>query len=906
MILSILYLLMILLSGYAVGRLYTNAIGQENKKPLYLLLVGNIILCFIFISLFIGFAVFAAYAHELFVFFTLFILCSFLLSVYYFIKFLKKLINNYLINRDLKKLFFEHFQHTENSLIILCMFVSILAVLVFYGVIIYFHPIFNEYDSLYFFLLNSRSILLGNGLNQDYFGGADITIRSPPFVQSINAWIIDIFDHPTLRLFPVYFIILFSISIYYSARRLIQNDFYAYMAVLLSLITPALLVVSSRFSLQQDLPFMAFLTFALLVFTKVISSSRWKNYDIISFIISLSLLALTREIGLIISWSLLIILIAYKFTNNKNIKGFFLILVFIPLYFLSFFDLYNNGITTLILLRIITLIIANIILFVIAPRIMDYPKLVSLRNPLLSFLVLVIPLSFILGNILVINGLYPTLLFSTDFASSVQEYRKVFDLPNKLIQDLSENFSQIPRIDLFFISSALGTVFIFFKFYGFKVIIQGLQKGKKNYFPLILFLLILVVVWSYLLTSNFTEAGIRHISYFVPFLALTIIIGFDTRSILIKLYLLTFIVFSFYYFMNYDIETTSQFERFYALWIDPFKSELIDIMDLVVGASFFIGFIVLRKFEHLIDRNPFQKYFVLGFPIMVFVFLLCLLTINIQIPSFELNDSKYNSAWENNVFQVINYLRIADSGNVLSVRAPAISYFTNRTNYDIFNPHVFNKIGQPIFNSPNTSSIEDKLDKLDIKYIVFPNIYNPSYNIVKNIEEHYKIQEKLKSSNRLMEVPLENFTIYKVNDNRSMFIDLLQGNSDWKSINVNLLNFDNTLLILSETNNTEYQYNRIFMNTHLPIEDRPTLLKLKYASDIIYGDASMFYEIRDVPKQEILHSAYLGNTFGENNEKFLLLPAEIAGKEIEMRFYIVSNEPGKYYLKIDEAYLTYP
>jgi hypothetical protein len=49
----------------------------------------------------------------------------------------------------------------------------------------------------------------------------------------------------------------------------------------------------------------------------------------------------------------------------------------------------------------------------------------------------------------------------------------------------------------------------------------------------------------------------------------------------------------------------------------------------------------------------------------------------------------------------------------------------------------------------------------------------------------------------------------------------------------------------------------------------------------------------------------LGNTKGININKSFILPDNIYNKNIEMRFYIISNENGKYYLKISNLYLSH-
>ena len=125
------------------------------------------------------------------------------------------------------------------------------------------------------------------------------------------------FDYSALRIFPIYFIILTSLSIYYISRKLIHDKFLSLISISISLVIPALLVISSRFSLRQDLPFLAFLSYTILSFSNILYSENIKRIDFLMFIIAISLLPLTREIGLIISWSLLFILISFKFTKIK-------------------------------------------------------------------------------------------------------------------------------------------------------------------------------------------------------------------------------------------------------------------------------------------------------------------------------------------------------------------------------------------------------------------------------------------------------------------------------------------------------------------------------------------------------------------------------------------------------------
>jgi hypothetical protein len=903
-------ILMLFFSGYAVGRLITIFSRKNEEGLFYYLLCGNIVLNFVFISLFIIFGVFTSHSHEFFLFFTLLLIVFLLIDFYYFIKFLYRIF----INFRKKKLlpFLVNKYRSDYLFLSLASAISLgISLVIFHGALIYFHPIFNEYDSLYVFLPISKSILLGNGLNVDFFGGSDLSIRYPPFVQSIDAWIMDLFDYSALRIFPIYFIILTSLSIYYISRKLIHDKFLSLISISISLVIPALLVISSRFSLQQDLPFLAFLSYTILSFSNILYSENIKRIDFLMFIIAISLLPLTREIGLIISWSLLFILISFKFTKNQVIKSIFLILSFGPLYILSIYDLKNAGLTSVVLLRLTTLIIANICLIALGYRYKS-TNFRSLFTLLPFFILFAIPISFILSNLILMKGPYPTIMFSEEFNNSLSAYRFIFDIHNKLFQNAYDALIQIPRIDLLFISTALGSIFVIFKIKGFIILIKNSFGDKKNFDFLLTFIIVLLIVWSYLLSSNFKEAGIRHIGYFIPFISIIIILGMKRGSTLNNVYIFSMVIFAFYYFTNFDLKIVNQGDHFSAIWIDPFKSEYIGISGLILGSLFFLGYVILgfveKRLFNNIEQSPKGKYLNYIFPFLLCIFIFVLLSTNIKLAPLGTTDNNYYQTWENNIFDVINYLNMAEKGNVLSVRAPAIAYFTDRTNFDAYNPQIFGKIILPIFKSENLSSLEKKLDSNKIKYIVLPNTNNPLNKIVKNIDEKYLFKKLLKSDNVFTNVSLNKYDIYKfIGNGSSSITNLLNNPYHWHPFNVELLNFNPTLLLLSEVKDEDNgtQYNRIFLDTNISQSKKPLLLSLNYSSDIVFGKASFFYEIRDLHENRVLYTKDLGNTKGININKSFILPDNIYNKNIEMRFYIISNENGKYYLKISNLYLSH-
>lgn len=904
---ELLIIILMLLGGHALGKTISRLFHRPDNQFLKHLLEGNFLLNFIFISLFVLFGLYSNNVSEFFMGFFISLLLLAALEFYFSAQYIKSIIYRIRIG-GFKSISLNRIKLNYSSVPILCVFLLAVSLLIFHSTVIYYHPILNEYDSIYVFLPISKSILLGNGLNHDFYGGSDISIRYPPFVQVLNAWIIDLFDDSTLRIFPIYFVILISLTIFMIIRNLGRDNFLSMIGVCITLATPALLVISSRFSLQQDLSFIAFATFSMYGFLKIIKSNNISRFDFAIFIVSLSFLPLVREIGLILSWFLFFFFLTLKFSKNRmSIRICFTILSLLPLYALTLNDMRSVGLTPILLIRLSTLIIGNIIIYFLRLRSIESIKISSILKYLPIFALFAIPASFIISNFFVMNGPYPTLSFSTEFSNSLNEYRYIFDIENKLYQNPLDSLQQIPRIDLLFFSIALGSVFFLFKFKGIIDLIRNIRLHKDFPNVLIAYLVIISIIWSYLLSSGFTEAGIRHIAYFIPIFSIIITLAFSRNSVWHRIYIFSMIVFSLYYYLQYDLAITNQNGHFYAMWIDPKISPYIGYMGLITGGALFIGFLLIdfvqsRRKQNLVNSKV--KYITLVFPIIFAFGCYFLLSANLQLSSESIDIFSLNRPWENDVFEVIYFLKYADEGSVLSVRAPAISYFSNRTNFDVYNPHIFSRVVLPILNSSDGISLEKKLLDLNIKYIILPNGDNPSYTIVNNIEDRYKFQQKLQSSHNFSTIPLKHYTVYKLNGPKSPVDDLLGSQYQWQEHGLKLLNNDSSFLLLSETMSNQTQFNRMYLNMDIPSSDKPLMMVINYSSGIVNGNASFIFEIRESSSEKVLYSYSLKDTHQKGQIQYLLLPAKVTGKDIELRFYIITNEPGKSYLKLTEAKIS--
>jgi dolichyl-phosphate-mannose-protein mannosyltransferase len=115
-----------------------------------------------------------------------------------------------------------------------------------------------------------------------------------------------------------------------------------------------------------------------------------------------------------------------------------------------------------------------------------------------------------------------------------------------------------------------------------------------------------------------------------------------------------------------------------------------------------------------------------------------------------------------------------------------------------------------------------------------------------------------------------------------------------------------TLNILVKTNSTDKIYNRAILQTQINLSKKPLLLSMDYASKSLKGKAVFYMEIDDkqntsIPKKNILWATRLDNTHGFPVSKNLLLPNNIANKNLRLIIYIVTDGPGQHFLRLTKA-----
>jgi hypothetical protein len=927
-ILTVTPILLMILSGYTIGRI----ISKLRMIPSLFfrdLIYGNVILIFLFLSGFIIFGVLVSAANEYFTSFTYILLGLSVLAVYFLLKSIITILKSggaddestKIQIRKIRSLFFV----SENQTTIFIFFGIALFVtlLVYQAAIIYYHPIYNEYDSMYRFLPISKSILLGNGLNHDFYLGSDINMRHPPFIQALNAWLIHSFEYSSIRMFPFYYVLFAAILVYSLTRNVLikttsnsESSFFGLIASSAFLITPALLVVSSRFSLQQDLGFIFMLTASFYFLSDIVRTNKPAKTTLLMLSASLALMALTREIGLVVGVAIFFLVPAIKYTEgNLKLRALFTVLSFLLPYTLSLKDLFEVGFINGTIIRLTALLLSNLAVFYILAQMKNQNKFSSLITPVSNFIYIVplaIPIIFIVTNLLIFSGPFPIFTFSGEFSKFLPTYRQIFGITNPLQFDLSQTLQTLPRLDILFISVAMGSVFIFFKLVGLARIIYQL-KNNYQYSLILVLLIFLLVTWAVLLQSGFQTSNVRYAAYFVPILSVILVIGMKIgreSSPYNKVICYGLIVFAIFYFLHFNLFIWNYQNHFGGFWVEPVKGSIITWVDVGIGAAIMGGLILIeiggRKISTFTKNYNLRNYIMYAFVALLGTQIYVLFNSGIILASPQKMDQLPPSKWETNVAEVIDYLESAENGNVLAVRAPAIPFFTNRTSFDLFNPQVFSYNISSLLLIENSSLLKQKIDEMGIRYIVLPNQNNSLYYLVQNLMADSKLLDDMNTDSDFDRITFNDFNIYKYNV-PSHKINLLDDEYNWKPREgVTVSQQDGNLNISVISNHTEKAKKLALLKTRLNLTERPLLLSLSYASNSSSGAGTFKVGIADRKEDKLLFNTLLNNTSGNLTNQTFIVPKNIGSdKPLEFRTYIVTDGPGKYFLNFKRIQMAY-
>ncbi len=302
------------------------------------------------------------------------------------------------------------------------------------------------------------------------------------------------------------------------------------------------------------------------------------------------------------------------------------------------------------------------------------------------------------------------------------------------------------------------------------------------------------------------------------------------------------------------------------------------------------------------ELRKVQTFVVIPLVLMLGFQLYALYSSQISFGSLEEINKTPPGGWENNVFDVVNYLNQTENGNILSVRAPAISFFTNRTNFDLYSPHTFATIF-PLLQIENSTLFKQKISEMNIRYFVIPNENSQLYSAVQNLAKDSKLLQTL-ADDDFVHISLKSFDIYKFD--KSGGVNLLNNSYSWIPVNDAKISTNNSALnIAVQTNNTNIIYNRGILQTQINFSKPPVLLLLNYASQSHNGQATFYTEISDVVSDKFLWGSLLDNTEGKFETKTFLLPDTILNKQVKIKLYIITIGPGDHMLIVKKLRVTH-
>ena len=362
-----------------------------------------------------------------------------------------------------------------------------------------------------------------------------------------------------------------------------------------------------------------------------------------------------------------------------------------------------------------------------------------------------------------------------------------------------------------------------------------------------------------------------------------------------------------YYFLKYNLVSLNS-NNFVGLFIDPFKSPIITIADLGIAAILVSPVLIHKIWQYRLagsrqreNRLVPNALIVAIFSILLVIQIYALGSSGANLIPLKGNEHIPPRGWENNVFDVIEYLNHAEQGNVLSVRAPAIPFFTNRTNFDLFNFQTFAYNISDVLSTNTSNLFKNSLLKMGIKYIILPSERSNLKYAVKNLTTRYPMLETLSADKDFEKVSFKDFNIYKFTPTVAGRINLIDKNHIWKSFGQAEIsqNADN-LTIRVDTHEKDRLYNRGFLQSQLNLTN-PLLLSLDYKVETNVGNATYAIEIRNRNSSNILFDSLLDNVSGNATNKTFILPTNINLDEpLEFRVYVITQGTGYHALTINK------
>jgi len=138
----------------------------------------------------------------------------------------------------------------------------------------------------------------------------------------------------------------------------------------------------------------------------------------------------------------------------------------------------------------------------------------------------------------------------------------------------------------------------------------------------------------------------------------------------------------------------------------------------------------------------------------------------------------------------------------------------------------------------------------------------------------------------------------------SIMMNLVCPQQQWEpTIGLKLSKSNGSLDMLTETNITDKQFNRVVLNSNLDSAEKPVLLYLEYASKSFLGNATFLLQVKENDRDRYW-TQQLNYTSGYLKKELFVLPDYIIGNPVEVRLTTFTDGPGRHSLVVREAIIV--
>ena len=614
----------------------------------------------------------------------------------------------------------------------------------------------------------------GDLLFHGFFLSKEAMAVSPPYIPLMYAWTCLITGGDYYRLIPIVYYVLFGIVNYLLSRTLFESKKIALGAAVVSVSSLITLATLFGYTLHPDLPTAFFICSSMIYLVKILKGQT-ETRNLVLLGASLSLLMLTKQIGLVISCVLMTFALLYTSIPYK--KALFVTSFLLPLYALML--QYPHSLQKLPLLLFYSLILLIIVRRTVVKASIKMTKALMVFLPLLPALAYLV----VIGQS---SGIWAYTKV-TD-ASFLEAYRSFINLVSMQTPQVQVAFLDLLRLDDIFLRYGF-IIYIPLIFFG---LISSFQKKRlETNFLYIMMIMFLCIFLSFpqafypSLTPG-DVAYVRRYMYFLPLVSILASKGFfwlldiwssiKTHNIKPSISLTSFILFN-------TLSIIYTLERVVDKWPYPLSSifavselrislgwnyaTVFDLVTLVAILFICLGFAILFDRMHKIIEHPQNRNRVTS------LFLLLLIGISSfsmvyslrkPLTDISIYGAKSRYVPPSGTKELVSFFNgLEEDGIAIGFQKYYLITFSDRRVIDLSLSWGFRTFAD-LFQNADLDNLSLRLNAQNVKYIIEPtNIGTREYRIFNEYQREFpSFNDFLKSEYLILLKSFADYNVYKL------------------------------------------------------------------------------------------------------------------------------------------------